>query len=109
MPAVLRTSQAHLDLVQAALRIAEDNPLAADQWLDSIDEKCRLLATMPGLGRKRPDLAPNLRGFPVGNYVIFYRAVPEGIQVVRVLHGAATSPKCSSDRMMERGIPQRTA
>jgi toxin ParE1/3/4 len=93
MPAVLRTSQAHLDLVQAALRIAEDNPLAADRWLDSIDEKCRLLATMPGLGRKRPDLAPDIRGFPVDNYAIFYRAVPDGIQIVRVLHGARDLPE----------------
>ncbi len=93
MPVVLRTSQAHLDLVEAALRIAEENPLAADRWLDTIEEKCRLLAQMPGLGRKRPDLAPELRGFPIGNYIIFYRAVPEGIQVIRVLHGARDLPE----------------
>ena len=88
MPVVLRTSQAHLDLVGVALRIAEENPIAADRWLDIIDEKCRMLAQMPDLGRKRPDLATDLRGLPVGNYVIFYRPTPDGIQVIRVLHGA---------------------
>jgi toxin ParE1/3/4 len=93
MPLVLRTSQAHLDLVEAALRIAEENPTAADHWLDSLDEKCRLLARMPELGRKRPDLAPDLRGFPIGNYIIFYRPVPDGIQVIRVLHGARDIPE----------------
>ncbi len=93
MPRVLRTSQAHLDLVEVALRMAEEDPLAADRWLDTIDEKCRLLAQMPELGRKRPDLAPDLRGFPVGNYSIFYRAVPDGIQVIRVLHGARDLPE----------------
>ncbi len=51
------------------------------------------MAQMPGLGRKRSDLAPDLRGFPIGNYIIFYRAVPEGIQVNRVLHGARDLPE----------------
>ncbi len=43
---------------------------------------------MPGSGRKEPKLAADLRSFPVGNYLIFYRAVADGIAVVRVLHGA---------------------
>jgi toxin ParE1/3/4 len=92
MPRVLRTSRAHLDLVEAAIHIAEENPTAADHWLDSIDEKCQSLACMPQLGRKRPDLAPDLRSLPAGNYVIFYRPIPEGIQVIRVLHGARDIP-----------------
>jgi toxin ParE1/3/4 len=92
MPTVLRTSQAHLDLVEIAFRIAEENPAAADRWLDLVNEKCRLLAQMPELGRKRPDLAPGLRGLPVGNYVIFYRPMKDGIQVIRVLHGARDLP-----------------
>ena len=92
MPLVLRTSQANLDLVEIALRMAKENPTAADRWLDRICEKCQILACTPDLGRKRYDLAPNLRGSPVGNYIIFYRPTAEGIQVVRVLHGARDIP-----------------
>lgn len=92
MPAVLRTGKAHFDLVEIAFLIAEENPTAAHRWLDIIDEKCQLLARTPELGRKRADLAPELRGLPVGNYVIFYRPVHDGIQVVRVLHGARDIP-----------------
>jgi toxin ParE1/3/4 len=92
MVLVLSTSQAHLDFVEAALRIAEENPTAADRWLDIIDEKCRSLVRMPELGRKRPDLAPELRSLPVGNFVIFYRPIPDEIQVIRVLHGARDIP-----------------
>ena len=92
MPAVLCTSRAHLDLVEIALHIAKENPAAADRWLDGFDEKCKALAHMPELGRKRPDLAPGLRGLPMGSYVIFYRLIPDGIQVVRVLHGARDIP-----------------
>lgn len=93
MPTVLRTSQAHLDLVEIAFRIAGENPAAAARWLDLIDEKCQLLARMPELGRKRPDLAPELRGLPVDNYIIFYRPMNDGIQVIRVLHGARDLPQ----------------
>ena len=31
---------------------------------------------------------PGLRSWSVGNYVIFYRQVSTGIDIVRVLHGA---------------------
>jgi len=36
----------------------------------------------------REDLAPSLRSFPVGNYLIFYRPITDGVEVVRMLHGA---------------------
>jgi toxin ParE1/3/4 len=40
------------------------------------------------MGRIRSDLLPNLRSFPVGNYVIFYFPADDGIEVIRILHGA---------------------
>jgi toxin ParE1/3/4 len=40
------------------------------------------------MGTARDNLAPGLRSFPVGNYLVFYRITPEGIEVARVLHGA---------------------
>ncbi|HEY3853971.1 MAG TPA: type II toxin-antitoxin system RelE/ParE family toxin [Verrucomicrobiae bacterium] len=88
MSSVKRTSQAELDLIEIGVHIAIDNASAADKWFDLIDQKCRLLATMPLMGRERADLAPNLRSFPVGEYIIFYRPTPDGIIVIRVLHGA---------------------
>jgi toxin ParE1/3/4 len=40
------------------------------------------------MGTPRDTLAPGLRSFPVGSYLVFYRVVPEGIEVARILHGA---------------------
>jgi toxin ParE1/3/4 len=40
------------------------------------------------MGRERNDIAPGLRSFPVGKYLIFYRLIDEGLEIVRVLHGA---------------------
>jgi len=71
MASISRTSRAELDLVEIGVRIARNNPMAADRWLGLVDEKCRLLATMPHMGRDRGDLAPNLRSFPIGEYILF--------------------------------------
>ena len=92
MARILRTSQAHLDLIEMGLYLARDNPAAADRLLDAIDAACRLLAANPELGRLRPELAPEVRSFPVRGRVIFYRPIPDGIQVLRVLHGARDIP-----------------
>jgi toxin ParE1/3/4 len=92
MSVVFRTRQADADLTEIALQIAKQNPQAADRWLDLIDAKCQTLSRMPEMGRKRFDLSSGLRSLAVNNYVIFYRPLSDGIQVVRVLHGARDIP-----------------
>ena len=82
------TGQAQTDLEEIWLYIAEHNIPAADRFLDTLHERFVLLAGQPLLGRARPELAPNLRSLSVGNYVIFYRPIDDGIEVARVLHGA---------------------
>jgi len=53
-----------------------------------LSAKFHLLAEQPMLGRSRDELAPGLRSIPLGRYVIFYEVIPDGISIVRVLHGA---------------------
>jgi len=92
MSGVRRRPQAEEDLFEIALYIARDNPIASDEFLDTMSEKFDLLATSPLMGRARPELAPSLRSFPVGNYVIFYRSLRGGIEVVPVLSAARDIP-----------------
>jgi len=40
------------------------------------------------MGRARDELEVGLRSFPVGRYAIFYLPIPDGVEIVRVLHGA---------------------
>jgi toxin ParE1/3/4 len=95
---VYQTPQARLDLIDAALTIAEDNPSAADRFLDAITKTIGRLAKHPMIGRARPELAPDLRSFPHRQYVIFYRrSIPQGVEVVRVLHGARDIPPLFED------------
>lgn len=88
MPEIRRTAQAEADLIDLWVYIAQDNPGAADRLLDEIEDKCALLAANPQLGPARPDIAPDCRYFPVGRYLILYRLIPDGIEVVRVVHGS---------------------
>jgi toxin ParE1/3/4 len=47
-----------------------------------------LVSTQPNLGKAVEELAPNLRFVPVGSYLIFYRPLGDGAEIVRLLHGA---------------------
>lgn len=87
MAKVQRSSRAERDLTEIWLYIANDNLPAADKLLDRIDSTCKMLARSPSLGRLREELAPRLRSFPVGDYLIFYCPTKTGIVVVRVLSG----------------------
>ncbi len=81
------TNQARQDLNDIIEYIARNNPAAAINLVRSIDEKCETVTNFPNMGKSYEDLAPQLRGVTVNNYVIFYRQVQNGIQVVRVLSG----------------------
>ena len=85
---LIRTAQAEEDLIQIWLYIALDSPRAADRLLDALGEKSRNLADNPGLGAQRSDIAPAVRSWPVGNYLILYREIEDGVEIVRYVHGA---------------------
>jgi toxin ParE1/3/4 len=88
MPRVIRTPQANLDLLEIWDYIDRDNTPAADKLVRRIDEAFATLARNPQMGALHEEYRPGLRTFAVGNYIIFYRAMDDGIEVYRVLHGA---------------------
>ena len=93
MARVLVREQPWADLEEPGGFIAKDNPAAAAEVVGQLRHSFELLARMPQLGRKvrkiktteelRMWLSPAFR-----NYLIFYRELPEGVEIVRVLHGA---------------------
>ena len=87
MPRFVRTRRARLDLIEIWQHIAADDPEAADRLLDEIDAECALLAEHPQIGPSREDIRPGLRYFVVREYVIFYRAMENGVEIVRTVHG----------------------
>jgi toxin ParE1/3/4 len=85
MPIVQRTALAEEDLIDIWAYIAQDNEQAADTMLDDIEKRCQLLAEFPHMGQTRPDIAPDFHHSPVGRYLILYRPIPNGIELVRVV------------------------
>jgi len=77
--------QATADLTDIWLYIASDSPLAADRFIDFLQEKFLLLASSPELGRERNELIPGLRSLPVKRYTIFYRISATAVEIARVL------------------------
>jgi len=61
-----KTAQAEEDLIDIWLYISLDNP---------------------ELGQARPDIAEDFRYLPLGHYLMLYRIIPNGIELVRVIQG----------------------
>jgi toxin ParE1/3/4 len=80
--------RASADLIEIWNYIADDSPANADVFIDKLYEMLQVLASQPGSGRRREELAPEMQSFPFGRYVIFYQAVTNSIEIVRILHGA---------------------
>jgi toxin ParE1/3/4 len=82
------TPAAFYDLEEIVSYLGARNPSAATRLTDRIEAECWRLARDPRTGQLRPDLSSDLRFFPFGNYLIFYRESPEGIEVIRIMHAA---------------------
>jgi toxin ParE1/3/4 len=82
------------DLGEAFAYIARDSVDAATRFLDAVRRDAEKLAVMPGMGALRDFARPDLkdvRSWPVTgfrNFLIFYRPLADGIEVIRVVHGA---------------------
>ncbi|MGX5777359.1 type II toxin-antitoxin system RelE/ParE family toxin [Methylorubrum zatmanii] len=84
---VSRSPRALQDLLDLWNYVADHNEAAADRLLDRIESVMVMLSDNPHAGRSRPELARSLRSFPVGNFVLFYCPVQDGITLIRVLNG----------------------
>jgi toxin ParE1/3/4 len=84
---ILRSPLARLDLIDIWQFIADDSEKAADGFLDKIEQALAMLRDNPLAGRARPELGAAIRSFRVGNYILFYRPLPDGMELVRALNG----------------------
>ena len=88
MTRILRREAAKSDLKEIWKYIASDSTERANDFLRALNDKMDTLAKNPLMGRERDEVMPGLRSFPFKRYVIFYQPLQDGIDVVRVLHGA---------------------
>jgi toxin ParE1/3/4 len=95
---IVKQRAAAADLLEHFVYIGENSEAAAQRFLEKAKETIRLLASQPEMGRLmhfRNPLLAGIRMFPVKDfekYLIFYRPLRHGIEVVRVVHGARDLP-----------------
>ena len=75
------------DLDDICEYLARQNSKAASELFDAIRKKCKLVANFPNMGKTYSRLAPNLRGFVVEDYIVFYYPRKDGIDIARVVSG----------------------
>jgi toxin ParE1/3/4 len=91
MPVVHVDPAAEDDLASIARYIGVDrqSPQAATDVIEAFRRKCEPYAHQPEMGDLRTELGDDLRSFTfMRNYVAIYRPLEDGIDVLRVFHGA---------------------
>lgn len=86
------------DLEEIAGYIASDNPVASEDVREDILDTAENLGHQPGLGirpRFSSQRFAGIRFLPASqypNYLLFYRELPNEVEVLRILHGARNLP-----------------
>ena len=60
----------------------------ADRLIDAIMDRFWILGQYPDAGRPCNDIAPGVKCFPAGKYLIYYRKIRRGVEIAHVFHGA---------------------
>jgi plasmid stabilization system protein ParE len=80
--------------------IAKDSIDAADGWIARLFDAFEALVQSPGMGHRRDDLTQHpVLFWPVGAYLIIYRADRQPIEIVAVTQGSRDIPRFLFQRM----------
>ena len=89
---------AEQDVEEIVDYISRDSAQAGATFRVALQHVCELLVELPEAGSARTFRNPEMKGvrmLPVrkfDNYLIFYRSTSEGLEIVRVVHGARDLP-----------------
>jgi len=84
---VSRLAEQDLDEIWLRTARTSGNTEIADGIVASIVETFRLFARTPEAGARREDIAPGVRGFPIGKFIVYYRVNGKHVVISRVIHG----------------------
>lgn len=75
------------DLEEIINYFSSRNVDAGERFINEFEKKCKNLANFPNMGRSYDDIKPSVRGLPLAGYIIFYRVIDDGIEIIRVISG----------------------
>jgi plasmid stabilization system protein ParE len=91
---------ADVDLDDIWEYIAKDNIDAADRWIEKLFDAFEALGQTPRMGHRREDLTSYpVLFWPVGSYLVIYRAERRPIEIVAITQGSRDIPAFLSRRI----------
>jgi Plasmid stabilization system protein len=87
MSRYLITLPAKQDLREINNYLTRFSPIAVRQINEKIKQQFKRLADFPNMGQSCNQLSEGLRRFPIEDYLIFYRPISNGVEIVRVVSG----------------------
>lgn len=80
--------RARQDLLDIWLWIARDSEGRADAALDRIEQRASKLSRHREIGVARPEIGEGARSLVIERWLVLYRLVDGGVQIVRIVDGA---------------------
>ena len=59
----------------------------ANKFVDAITKRLSILARSPKAGTLRVEIDLDLRGMPIGDYIVYYRESKRCVIISRIIHG----------------------
>ena len=97
MPRYLLNVLASRDLEEIADYFESTNIEAGKRFFREFNRKCQQLIAFPNSGKSYAEIRPKLRGLSCLGYVIFYRILDDGVEILRVLSGRRNFPDFFQD------------
>jgi toxin ParE1/3/4 len=86
------------DLTEISDYFAETNMEAGERFFREFNSKCQQLISFPSSGKSYGSIRSDLRGLSLEGYIIFYRILDDGIEILRVVSGRRNLPSLFGDR-----------
>jgi toxin ParE1/3/4 len=87
---IVLTFRARLQVLDINDYLSERNPTAAERFRERLDKAYQQLSDFPLSGRR--GLTPNMRRLILRPYIITYRVVPTGVEILDIRHGRQRPP-----------------
>jgi toxin ParE1/3/4 len=95
---LLASARDDLAAIGDYIQLASGSRRVAARFVRELNDRCRHLGRLPRtIGRARPDLLPDIRTAPYGNYLIFFRYVGDVVEIVNVIEGHRDIPAIFRD------------
>ena len=85
------------DLNEIANYFKSTNIEAGEGFFREFNRKCQQIVAFPNSGKSYAEIRPDLRGLSFQGYVIFYRILEDGVEILRILSGRRNFPDFFQD------------